>query len=92
MLAYLIAYDLDDDPLRDAVAKRILRHGERVQESVFEVWFHSPRGMPALLRELRTLLPAHANVRWYRLTEAGLADSGSHSGTAPRKPPVAVIA
>jgi len=42
-------------------------------------------------RELAQIRPKSANLRWYRLTEAGLADSGAADGNTPRKPPAALI-
>jgi len=42
-------------------------------------------------RELVQILPKSANLGWYRITEAGLADSGAADGKTPRKPPAALI-
>lgn len=91
MHGYAICYDLSDDRVRDRAARRLLRHGLRVQESVYEVWFRAPSEFEQLLRELRALLPPAASLRWYRLTENALQDSGSLDANPPRRPPVAVI-
>lgn len=37
MRTWVLVYDIWDDRLRQCVAKRVARDGERVQESVFEV-------------------------------------------------------
>ncbi|MCB1598476.1 MAG: CRISPR-associated endonuclease Cas2 [Xanthomonadales bacterium] len=87
MLCYLFCYDIDDDRLRDRAAKSLLKHGQRVQESVFELWFRSPAHFNQLQAELRKLLPADSNLRWYRLSDTALADSGSLDAHPPRKPP-----
>lgn len=91
MLIYLVCYDLGDDRLRDRAANMLLKHGQRVQESVFELWFVSPTKFNQLQTELRALLPHGTNIRWYRLTEAGMAGSGSLDDRPPRRPPVAQI-
>jgi len=91
MLIYLICYDLEDDRLRDRAAKHLLRHGQRVQESVYEVWLRTPAQFMRFQRELVQILPKSAKLRWYRLTDAGLADSGAADGNTPRKPPAALI-
>lgn len=90
-MIYLLCYDLNDDRLRDRAAQMLLKHGQRVQESVFELWFLAPAQFNRLQTELRALLPPNTNVRWYRLTDAGMADSGSLDRFPPRKPPVAQI-
>jgi CRISPR-associated protein Cas2 len=35
-MKWVIAYDIEDDGVRDRIARILLRHGKRVQESVFE--------------------------------------------------------
>lgn len=91
MLIYILCYDLEDDTLRNRAARLLLSSGQRVQESVYELWFRTPAQFEALLAKLRKLLPKGANVRWYRLTVAGMADSGSLDPKPPSPPPVAVI-
>jgi len=91
MLCYLFCYDLDDDRLRDRTAKRLLKHGQRVQESVFELWFRTPAQFRQLQIDLRKLLTANNNLRWYRLSDTALGDSGALNANPPRTPPAVQI-
>lgn len=91
MLIYLLCYDLEDDALRDRAARLLLGYGQRVQRSVYELWFRTPAQFDALQAKLGKLLPKGANLRWYRLTVAGMADSGSLDRQPPKPPPAAVI-
>lgn len=64
---YVVCFDITDDRARASVGKRLLRHGERVQESVFEVRLGSVQDLEALAAELRAMLDDDDNLRFYRL-------------------------
>lgn len=57
MSVFVAAYDVSDDGRRVRVAKVLLRYGQRVQRSVFEVWLE-PDQHDALRREIGPLLSA----------------------------------
>ncbi|BBX73995.1 CRISPR-associated endonuclease Cas2 [Mycobacterium shinjukuense] len=52
---FLIAYDIPDDRRRDRLAKRLERHGDRVQYSVFVV-DASPARIARLKNEISTII------------------------------------
>ena len=55
MSRYVAAYDISSDPHRTAVARLLLRYGDRLQKSVFEVWLE-PEEVRTLRVELGPLL------------------------------------
>jgi CRISPR-associated protein Cas2 len=66
---WVIAYDIDDDAVRDRVARVLLRHGKRVQESVFECGVDGEE-IRLLAAALSAILGAHGGIRFYRLCRA----------------------
>ena len=64
---YVVCFDISNDHARDSVGKQLLRHGERVQESVFEVRLASVQDLEALAAELRGMLDEDDDLRFYRL-------------------------
>lgn len=93
MIGYLYCYDIPDDRLRDRIATALLHHGQRVQESVYELWFKTPAQHAAQQRSLRELIGADAacNLRWYGLGADSLRNAGSFDPYPPRPPPSAVL-
>lgn len=71
----LVCYDLSDDRLSDHIATLLLRTGERVQESVFELAFATQAQEQAFLVAFEKLIPKESNVRAYRLSKATLEQS-----------------
>lgn len=55
MSRFIAAYDIADDNQRLAVARVLLKYGERIQRSVFELWL-DPEDVPPLRCELGMLL------------------------------------
>ena len=55
MSRYVAAYDVSSDLHRTAVARVLLRFGDRLQKSVFEVWLE-PEEIPMLRCEVGPLL------------------------------------
>lgn len=55
MSRYVAAYDISSDIHRTAAARVLLRYGDRLQRSVFEVWLE-PEDIPMVRCELGPLL------------------------------------
>jgi CRISPR-associated protein Cas2 len=68
MEAYLVCFDISDDALRRRIGDLLLRYGDRVQRSVFEVSVRSPGDLEDLRASLRELVaPDDGDIRLYRL-------------------------
>ena len=66
-MQWVIAYDIDNDQVRDRVAHILLRHGRRVQKSVFECRLDDDE-IRILSNVLGALIaPSHGGIRFYRL-------------------------
>jgi CRISPR-associated protein Cas2 len=66
-MKWVIAYDIALDSVRERVARILLRHGERVQESVFECRLDD-REIALITAMLgRELGDSEGNIRFYRL-------------------------
>lgn len=73
---FLISYDIVDDRRRDRVAKLLLRHGDRVQYSVFLV-----DAKPSRFIRLRRALISAIHIREDSLLLCDLGVAGQlHSG------------
>jgi len=64
---YLACFDISDDRVRQRVCKLLLRHGSRVQESVFELALSGEHGLEKLQTQLRSVLNEECELRFYRL-------------------------
>jgi len=64
---YLVCFDISDDDVRLKVGKSLLRHGQRVQESVFEIALSSANELLRLQRQLISILEEENELRFYRL-------------------------
>ena len=93
MKAFLVAYDITEDSLRDKVSRRLLRDGCRVQESVFEIFVKTDAAFDAIVRDLRALMAntSGGQIRWYGLNRDGLARSGALGIAAPSMPAALVV-
>lgn len=67
MKTWLVCFDIEDDNVRTRVGKALLRHGERVQRSVFEVVVDSDSELDELQGRVIELAGVAADVRFYRL-------------------------
>jgi len=66
---YLITYDIPSNKRRTKLANLLLDYGERVQESVFEIWLE-PTHLRDLEKRLKKLIrPEEDNIRIYHLCE-----------------------
>jgi CRISPR-associated protein Cas2 len=55
MSLYIAAYDIEDQRRRTRVARALIHYGQRIQESVFEVWI-DPDDMSEFRCEVGALL------------------------------------
>jgi len=62
MKTYIVAYDESDDQVRNRLAKVLLKYGQRVQFSVFEVTLRNEA-------QLKKVATEETDVRLYRLCE-----------------------
>ena len=87
-MIYLVCYDIEDDRERNRVARTLLRHGRRVQYSVFEIHRMAPTARKALAAELAEIVSDPGSIRFYRLTLDGVEDSTDLVGTSLAKRPI----
>ena len=64
---YLVCFDISGDRVRNQVGRLLLRHGQRVQESVFEIALSSSRELERLKIRLTLILEEENELRFYRL-------------------------
>ena len=70
---WMICYDIVDDRTRLRASRALLRHGERVQRSVYECHLN-PREMQALQRELEGIIERTTDrVRFYPMCKRDCA-------------------
>ena len=76
---YLVCFDIEDDRVRKRIGDRLLKVGQRVQLSVFEVLLHSDKELRQLKRDIISLLDEADNpcddVRFYYLNSHTAARS-----------------
>lgn len=71
MEVYVVCFDISDDRIRNRVGKALLRYGNRVQESVFEISVKKPQILDIIRRELIALTEQDDNnIRFYRICSA----------------------
>lgn len=88
---YLVCFDIGDDRVRTRVGKRLLRHGNRVQESVFELALANHAEFERLKRDLRKLLEEEQELRFYRLCRDCRKASTRVDGAPVATLPAAVV-
>ncbi len=92
MEVYVVCFDISDDRIRDRVGKRLLRYGERVQKSVFEVSVKGTGELDEMRRELREIAEDDDNIRFYRLcATCRSASSALDGGRIAHFPAVIVL-
>ncbi len=64
---YLVCFDISGDKERQRAGKLLLRHGQRVQESVFEIALAGPHELEGLKKRLISILEEENEMRFYRL-------------------------
>ena len=83
----IIVYDIPDDRRRTKLSNFLEGYGRRVQWSVFES-FISLSEMRELYQKVKKLvLPAEDNVRFYWISDEGLASTLTIGSEKPTDPP-----
>ncbi len=80
MEVYVVCFDISDDRIRQRVGKRLLRHGERVQKSVFEISVKDAAELEEIRGALRGIAEEEENIRFYRLCAACRGASSALDG------------
>lgn len=77
-MTYIVAYDIEDNRIRNRLAKFLLKRGRRLQKSVFAVTIerHAFKGF---CRQIVKLAGRHEQVAIFRLC-AGCQDSAMRLG------------
>jgi CRISPR-associated protein Cas2 len=91
MEVYVACFDISDDALRRRVGDYLLRYGERVQRSVFEIVVRDHRDLDMLRADLRTLVGEDNDIRLYRICAACRQSSAALDGGAVAAVPAVVI-
>jgi len=91
MEVYLVCFDISDDRIRNRIGKRLLRHGERVQKSVFEISVKNTSELEEIRRALREIADEEQNIRFYRLCASCRGASGTLDGDRVAHFPAVVI-
>ena len=80
MEVYVACFDISDDGQRTRVGKLLLRHGDRVQKSVFEIAVRDRAELDTIRRELMDIADEDDNIRFYRLCRACRGASSTVDG------------
>ena len=91
MKTYLACFDIQDDRTRRLVGKLLLRYGERVQYSVFEVAFRQPSELERLKQEAQALLEEGDDLRFYYLNSEARRFSHDVANRPLAQVPAAII-
>lgn len=85
MKNWLICYDIEDDKERTLIYKCLLKYGKAIQKSVFEVSFpdRKLKQQQEMVDKLKSIASEDANIRFYNLTQKGLANSWSINNEDP---------
>ncbi len=94
MQYYLACFDVHHDRLRYRVVKELMRHGLRVQYSVFELAMRDATQMRRLRGRLNGLCRRYedpANIRFYRMSRNTLHESFSLDGSEMMDYPAVIV-
>jgi len=92
MQCWVACFDIEDDTVRRNVGKRLLRHGKRVQRSVFELLINNRAELDQLRTELDHLIGDTGDLRLYPLCRHCRVRSMNQSGdSAIRFPRVQIL-
>lgn len=91
MNSYLVCYDISDDRERTRVFRLLKKHGQPVQESVFELHRFSATRYQRLHADLARIVSDPHSVRLYRLTQDAIADSRDLAGQPIARRPLFII-
>lgn len=91
MHLYLACFDISDDRNRHRAGKQLLRHGQRVQESVFEIMIKSANEIDSLRDRLEPLIEEGDDLRFYHICGQCRHRSLNHQGDKIAEYPAATI-
>ena len=91
METWLVCFDVGDDRIRSRIGKRLLRHGERVQKSVFELVVRDRSEVETIRRQLLEIVEEETNIRFYRLCAACRSNSSTLEGGEVAHFPAVII-
>jgi CRISPR-associated protein Cas2 len=80
MEVYVACFDISDDGLRNRVGRLLLRYGDRVQKSVFEISVGNRSELDGICTELIDIVGDDDNIRFYRLCGACRGASSTLDG------------
>jgi CRISPR-associated protein Cas2 len=81
---WLVCYDISCDKRRLRAAKWLLRYGQRVQESVFEISTKSDTHFGHMWQGLNGLLDGEDSMRAYPLTQQALQSVRTRNEAKPQ--------
>lgn len=88
---YPITFDISDDKIRLNVGKQLLKVGNRVQKSVFEVRLKSSDDLAQLMIRCNDLIEAEDDIRYYHLCLSCRQKSMDAKGESVMEVPLAII-
>lgn len=92
MEVYLICFDISDDGIRNRIGKELLKYGDRVQKSVFEISVRKIEELQHLKEVLAEIVVEEDNnIRFYRLCQNCRQASSTLRGEAVASFPAVVI-
>jgi CRISPR-associated protein Cas2 len=77
MKSWIICYDIEDNRERNRIYKLLLKYGQAVQKSVFEVSFPERKlsKQQQLFEQLKEIASDEANIRFYSISQTGIQQS-----------------
>ncbi len=80
MEVWLVCFDISDNQVRTRIGKCLLRYGERIQESVFEISVRRRQDLEQVKQQLRDIQGEETNIRFYRLCASCRSASSTLAG------------
>ena len=91
MKYYLITFDITDNKIRTNIGKHLLKYGNRVQKSVFEVRVKTDNELQQLMTHCNTIIEEDDDIRYYLLCASCRRLSLDAKGQAVMEVPLAII-
>lgn len=91
MKYYLIAFDISDDKIRQNVGRQLLKYGNRVQKSVFEIRVKSVVELEQIMTQCNSLIEVGDDIRYYLLCVSCRKQSVNAKGQSVMEVPLAII-
>lgn len=93
MKNWLICYDIEDNKERTRIYKCLLKYGDPIQKSVFEVSFpeRKIKEQQEMIEQLKSIASEQANIRFYNLTKRSIENSWTLNNDPICERPGAII-